>query len=160
MSRRLARKPTEISSGTTENSPLSRVGSVKQSSGFSKSVEDIPKAPGSFICYINSSEDLSKVKHSVNASSDSVNEDEDQKNSENSLEESNVGRAYNGTDFIYLDDDMDITNSLGRKTHNTSKEIIYASVSWKSKDYGIIQVRERFCCDICKTNFLNKTGDN
>lgn len=159
MSRRLTRKPTEFSSGTITNSPLTRIGSVKQSIGLSKSVEDIPKASGSFICYINSSEDLSKVNHSVTASSDSVNEDEYQTNTEHSLEGSNVTRAYNGTDFIYLDDDMDITNSLCRKPDNTRKEIIYASVSWKSKDYGVVQVRERFCCDICKTNFLNKTGD-
>ena len=44
------------------------------------------------------------------------------------------------------------------KAENEANEMIYASINWESKTNGVVQVKEKFYCDVCKMNFLAYNG--
>lgn len=155
MSRRLTRRGSKGITGspseTTANTLLNRVSSLKQYLGLRKSPDNTSKPPGAFVCYLNCSENLSIENDSERESSHSVN-------SEATSEDTDDANVADNKDFTYLDDNVSI-NTLSCNADHESNGMFYASVSWKSKDYGVVEVRERFCCDICKTNFLIENGN-
>lgn len=148
---------------TSESSLLNRFSSFKQTLGGIGSIENLSKSPETFVCYLNSVKEESVENDSDDGVPHFVAEIESESNSNASSmaasDASTEARRDNDTHFVYLDDNISI-NTVGCKMQNVKNEIIYASVKWKSKDCGIVEVKERFCCDICKRNFLMYNTDS
>ena len=144
-----------------ENSLLVRLSSFKQSLGRRRSVDNTAKPPTTFVCYLNSVKevDVENISETVSQASvdETVSENNSNANSTVTADES-IEPRINGNSYVYLDDNLSL-NSVDYNADNERNEIIYASVNWKSKDCGVVEVKERFCCDICKTTFLNTTTE-
>ena len=113
-----------------------------------------------FVCYLNCSKELSADNDFVNEPLRRVGQNGTEQQ-QSKHERSKTARRIQETDktgLIHLDESVK-SDAVRYKTDNAINEIIYASINWESKNYGVIQVRERFCCDICKTNFLVYNGN-
>ena len=144
-----------------DNSFLDKLSSFKQSLGRRSSVDNNAKSPATFVCYLNNVKEANVENISETVSEASMVKTE----SENSSNEISVGTADENIQsrlldksFVHLDDVLSL-NTVDYNDDNIKNEIIYASVNWKSKERGIIEVKERFCCDICKRTFLSTTTD-
>ena len=137
---------------------LDRFNSFKQSLGRRTSIENSEKSPATFVCYLNNVdetnvENVSETASEARMDSGTANENTRTVINESSADESTETRLQDRS-YVHLDDNLSLTSNECYND-NIRNEIIYASVNWKSKERGIVEVRERFCCDICKTAFLS-----
>ena len=142
---------------------LDRFNSFKQSLGRRTSLGNSEKSPATFVCYLNNVEETNVENVSATASeapmdSGTANENTRTVINKCSGDESTETRIQDKS-FVHLDDNPSLTSN-DCNNDNIKNEIICASVNWKSKERGIVEVRERFCCDICKTAFLSTSTDS
>ena len=167
MSRRLRnrRGSADISISVQEsidNSFLDRLTSLKQSLGRRRSSDNNAKSPATFVCYLNDVKEVDLEKNSETVSEVSMDKTESGngiKKISSCTNDENIEAGLLDKSFVHLDDNLSL-NTVDCNVDNNKNEIIYASVNWKSKERGFIEVKERFCCDICKTTFLSTTTDS
>ena len=71
----------------------------------------------------------------------------------------NIPRSPNESRTVNQEKTTDLDSDIACcKAENEANEIIYASINWESKTNGVVQVKEKFYCDICKMNFLADNG--
>ena len=105
-----------------------------------------------FVCYLNEHQELTaesdfhKLTHLPSGT-------QDKSELQNIPRSPNESRTVNQEKITDLDSDIACC-----KAENEANEIIYASINWESKTNGVVQVKEKFYCDICKMNFLAYNG--
>ena len=105
-----------------------------------------------FVCYLNEPQgltaesDFHKLKPLPSGTQDKT-------------ELQNIPRSPHESRTVTQEKTTDLYSDIACcKAENEANEIIYASINWESKTNGVVQVEEKFYCDICKMNFLAYNG--
>ena len=128
------------------NTDLNQTYSSRLSSRLNKQLKNIQTE--SFVCYLNEPQgltaesDFHKLKPLPSGTQDKT-------------EVQNIPRSPHESKTVTQEKTTDLDSDIAcYKAENEANEIIYASINWESKTNGVVQVKEKFYCDICKMNFL------